>query len=123
MLKMQRVKDVVRNAKLEGLKIMIGGDMNAHIWELDKCENKNGKLLKSMVDDMNCISESMKGATWFSAEEKEFTLDYICVNDCALKCIENAYILERGDVVESDHAAVGVDVEWKMKKKQTKEES
>ena len=34
-----------------------------------------------------------------------------------LKCIENAYILERGDVVESDHAAVGVDVEWKMKKK------
>ena len=29
-LKMQCVKDVVRNAKLEGLKIMIGGDMNAH---------------------------------------------------------------------------------------------
>ena len=27
--------------------------MNAHIWELDKCENKNGKLLKSLVDDMN----------------------------------------------------------------------
>ena len=34
-VKMQRVKDVVRNAKDEGLKIMIGGDMNAHIWELD----------------------------------------------------------------------------------------
>ena len=31
------MKDVVRNAKDEGLKIMIGGDMNAHIWELDKC--------------------------------------------------------------------------------------
>ena len=52
-LKMKRVKDVISNAKEEGLKIMIGGDMNAHIWELDKCENKNGKLLKSMVDDMN----------------------------------------------------------------------
>ena len=39
------------------------------------------------------------------------------MSDCALKCIENAYILERGDVVESDHAAVGVDVEWKMKEK------
>ena len=25
----------------QGLKIMIGGDMNAHIWEMDKCENKN----------------------------------------------------------------------------------
>ena len=33
---MLRVKEVVRNAKYEGLKIMIGGDMNAHIWELDK---------------------------------------------------------------------------------------
>ena len=42
--------DVVRNAKLEGLTIIIGGDMNAHIWELDICENKNGKFLKSMVD-------------------------------------------------------------------------
>ena len=30
------------------LNIMIGGDMNAHIWELDKCGNKNGKLLKSV---------------------------------------------------------------------------
>ena len=29
--------------------------MNAHIWELDKCENKNGKLLKSMVDDMQWL--------------------------------------------------------------------
>ena len=52
-VKMQRVKDVVRNAKDEGLKIMIGGDMNAHIWELDKCENNNGKLLKNMVNEMN----------------------------------------------------------------------
>ena len=51
--KMLRVKDVVRKAKDEGLKIMIGGDMNAHIWELDKCENKNGKLLKNMVNEMN----------------------------------------------------------------------
>ena len=50
----------------------------------------------------------MEGATWFS-DNNEFTLDYICVNDCALKCIENAYILEIGNVVESDHAAVGVD--------------
>ena len=55
-LRMQRVKDVVRNVKLEGLKIMIGGDMNAHIWELDNCENENEKLRTSMVDDMNINS-------------------------------------------------------------------
>ena len=28
------------------------------------------------------------------------------MNDCAQRCIESAYILEMGDVVESDHAAV-----------------
>ena len=47
----------------------------------------------------------MKGATWFS-EKNEFTLDYVCVNDSALKCVESAYILERREVVESDHGAV-----------------
>ena len=78
-LKMQHVKDVVRNAKEEGLKIMIGGDMNAHLWELNKCGNNNGKLLKGMVDDMNvqlhyCVWESMKSATWFS-ENSEFIWD------------------------------------------------
>ena len=51
--KMLCVKDVVRKAKDEGLKIMIVGEMNAHIWQLDKCENKNGKLLKNMVNEMN----------------------------------------------------------------------
>ena len=85
-------QDVVSNAKAEGLKIRIGGDMNAHIWELDKCGNKNGKLLKSMVDDINLqilnyIRESMKGATWFS-KNSNFALEY--VNDCALNCIESA---------------------------------
>ena len=54
---------------------------------------------------LNCVCDSMKVATWFS-ENSEFTLDYVCVNDYALKCAESAYILERGEVVESDHAAV-----------------
>ena len=48
-LKMRCVKDVVSKAKEASLKMMIGGDMNAHIWELDKCENKNGKLLKRVI--------------------------------------------------------------------------
>ena len=32
---------------------MVGGDMNAHIWELYKCENMNGKLLMIIVNEMN----------------------------------------------------------------------
>ena len=75
--------------------------MNAHIWELDQCENKNGKLLKSVMDEinsqiLNCVWDSMKGATWFS-ENSEFTLDYDCVNNSALKvCGECLYTRKRG---------------------------
>ena len=56
----------------------------------------------------------MKDATWLSGNS-EFTLDYIGVDDCALKCVKSAHILERGEVVDSDHAAVGVNVEWEVK--------
>ena len=119
-LKMRCVKEVISKAKEDGLNIMIGGDMNAHIWELNKCENKNGKLLKSVMDEINLqiliyVCDSMKGATWFS-ENSEFTLDYVCVNDSTLTCLESDYILERGEVVESDHAAVGVNAEWKVRR-------
>ena len=70
--------------------------MDAHIWELDKCENKNGKVLKGIVDEMNnlqimnCAWERMNEPTCFS-ENNWFTLDYICVDDCALECVESAY--------------------------------
>ena len=65
---------------------------------------------------LNCVWDSLKGDTWFS-ENSEFTLDYVCVNYSALKCVESAYILERGEIVESDHAAVGVNVKWKVRRK------
>ena len=107
---MLRVKAVVRKAKYEGLKIMIGEDINAHIWELDKCENKNGKLLKNMVNEMNlqimnCVWERLTGPIWFS-ENSEFTFDYICVDECTLKSVLSVYILEREKVVDSDDAAI-----------------
>ena len=100
---------------------MIGEDMNAHMWELYKCVNNNGKLFKNMVNEMNlqimnCVWEHMNGPTWFS-DNSEFTLNYICVEDCELKSAQSAYILEREEVVESDNAAIGVDVEWKVKTK------
>ena len=112
---------MVRKAKYKGLKIMIGGDINAHIQKLDKCDNRNGKLVKNKVNEMklhimNGVWERMNGLAWFS-ENSEFTLDYICVDDCALKSVRSAYILESDEVVESDHASIGADVEWKVKRK------
>ena len=39
-LKLEYIKGVVWSTQDDGLGIMIGGDMNAHIWELDGCENE-----------------------------------------------------------------------------------
>ena len=39
-LKLEYIKAVVLRALDDGLDVMIGGDMNAHIWELDGCENE-----------------------------------------------------------------------------------
>ena len=51
-----------------GLGIMIGGDMNAHIWELDGCENENGRRMKESINEMvlqilNCVWDGLNEAT------------------------------------------------------------
>ena len=48
---MHMIKSVVYKAIFEELKILCGGDMNAHIWELDRCKNGNGRLLKQLAGD------------------------------------------------------------------------
>ena len=45
-LKLEYIKGVVWKALDDGLGIMIGGDMHAHIWKLDGCENENGRRMK-----------------------------------------------------------------------------
>ena len=59
--------------------------MNAHIWELDKCENKNGKLLKSVMDEinlqiLNCVWDSMDIAMAQVGEELNEEMDNWCEN-------------------------------------------
>ena len=85
------IKAVVNKAKHEGQKILFGGDMNAHIWGLDKCENGNDRLLKQLTGDlgsqiMNCVWKPMGGATW-SMDDREFTLYYMCVDREGLPCV------------------------------------
>ena len=48
-LKLEYIKEVVGRATLDGLSIMIGGYMNAHIWEVDGCENQNGRRMKGCM--------------------------------------------------------------------------
>ena len=54
--------------------------MNAHIWELDGCENENGRRMKESYKEiglqiLNCVWDGLNEATWYT-KEKKFTLDY-----------------------------------------------
>ena len=91
--------------------------MNAHIWELDGCENENGRRMKENMNEiglqiLNCVWDGLNEATWYT-EEKKFTLDYVCMDGRGLKKVVGASILDLGEVIESDHAAIRVEIEWK----------
>ena len=70
---------MVNKAKLEGLNIVFVGDINAHIWEWDRCENGNGRLLRQLGGDLgmeiiNCVRKGISGFPWFMSD-REFTLE------------------------------------------------
>ena len=116
-LKLEYIKGVVWRALDDGLGIMIGGDMNAHIWELDGCENENGRRMKENMNEiglhiLNCVWDELNEATWYT-EENKFTLDYVCMDGRGLKKVVSASILHLGEVIESDHAEIRVAIEWK----------
>ena len=116
-LKLEYIKGVVWRALDDGLGIMIGGDMNAHIWELDGCETEKCRSMKENMNEiglqiLNCVWAQLNEATWYTEEEK-FTLDYVCMDGRGLKKVVSASILDLGEVIESDHAAIRVEIEWK----------
>ena len=75
--------------------------MNAHIWELDGCENENGRMMKENMNEiglqiLNCVWDRLNEATWYT-EEKKFTRDYVCMDGRGLKKVVGASILDLGD--------------------------
>ena len=60
---------------------------------------------------LNCVWDGLNEATWYT-EEKKFTLDYVCMDGRGLKKVVGASILDLGEVIESDHAAIRVEIEW-----------
>ena len=115
-LKLEYIKAVVWRALDNGLGIRIGGDMNAHIWELDGCENENGRRMKENMNEiglqiLNCVWDGLNEATWYTEEENKFTLDYVCMDGRGIKKVVGASILDLGEVIESDHAAIRVEIE------------
>ena len=56
--------------------------------------------------------DGLNEATWYT-EERKFTLDYVCMDGRGLKKVVGASILDLGEVIESGHAAIRVEIEWK----------
>ena len=113
-MKLEYIKGVVWGALDDGLGIIIGGDMNAHIWELDGCENENGWRMKESMNEMglqilNCVWDGLNEATWYT-DEKKFTLGYVCMDGRGMKKVVGASILDLGEVIDSDHAAIRVEI-------------
>ena len=52
--------------------------MNAHIWEVDGCENKNSQWTKENINVLdshilNCVRDGLSVSMWFT-KENDFTL-------------------------------------------------
>ena len=55
---------------------------------------------------LNCVWDGLNEATWYT-KEKTFALDYVCMDGRGLKKVD------LGEVIESDHATIRVEIEWK----------
>ena len=84
--------------------------------ELDGCENVNGRQrLKESMNDiglqiMNGVWDGMNEATWYT-ELKKFTLGNVCMDGRGMKKVVRVSIFDR--VIESDNAAIRVEIECK----------
>ena len=61
---------------------------------------------------LNCVWDWLNEATCYT-EENKLTLDYVCMDGRGLKKVVSANILDLAEVIESDHAAIRVEIEWK----------
>ena len=68
---------------------------------------------------LNCVWDGLNEAIWYT-EEKKFTLDYVCMDGRGMKKVVGASILDLGEVIESDHSSIRVEIEWKGVKGQHK---
>ena len=60
----------------------------------------------------NGVWDGLNEATWYT-EEKTFTLNYVCMDGRSLKKVVGTSILDLREVIDSDHVAIRVEIEWK----------
>lgn len=96
--------------------VMIVGDFNGHILEIDQREDMNGKQLKTFVELNNLnignISEKCKGKVTWQRNTQATTIDYIILNQNMDKIVSEIKIDDEGDLgIESDHNSIIITLE------------
>ena len=102
-------------------KIILMGDMNAHIGILGEKINNNGKRLLDFAENQNLEilnSTIARGkVTWTSGNSKS-AIDYVLTNSNARDFIDSMWIDEEGNVdITTDHNLIMIDVKSKIVKK------
>ena len=126
--RMEEIRKLVMGASED--IVVVGGDMNGHVWELDGVENRNGRMIKKLVAEsgmimMNTYWEGMEKPTW-SQGDREYRLDFVLMNIKAVERTKRAYVWDREEIIESDHCALVVELEvnkGRSKQRETKRKS
>ena len=130
------VKDKERNEKIaEELKriverrekVVVVGDFNAHLEEIDGRKNWNGEKFRELLEEGRLINvnttERCRGQyTWVRGDTRT-TIDYVLADDKAWEKIKKMEVDEEKDVdVKTGHSFIKVWVRWNDKYMRNKKE-
>ena len=82
-----------------GEKVMIMGDMNAHLGMLGEQMNQNGEMLAEFIDEMNLenLNETLaEGRVTWNARDQMSAIDYVLVNGRMRENVARMWIDEDG---------------------------
>ena len=120
--RLSRIAMIARQAKENGDRLVVGGDFNGHLQELDGADNTNGVMVREMAEEeeliiLNCSWPGMNIPTW-RCGQREFCLDLVLTNMKGREEVVEGWIGEVGDIVESDHCMVAVKMMWHKRRAQ-----
>ena len=99
------IRKVVREHRQE--RVIVMGDMNAHIGILGERMNRNGEMLVEFADetDLENLNETLaEGRVTWSARDQESAIDYMLVNERMRELVTRMWIDEDGMIdIVSDH--------------------
>ena len=109
------IVEKVSEAKLHGLKVILGGDFNGHLFQLDGCSNSNGNIANNLKNRaglkiLNADFPGLAEPTWRRGDT-QFTLDLIMADERAIADIRTAEHLDWEEGADSDHRVLIVELE------------